>query len=317
MAFSGSSGAGVGDVRALRFERLGPAELGRAATVSERDVYVDTADGRLAAAHWACRLRQRNGETLISLKGPPEPTEDDWHHRRPEVEGPASASLDPATWPASAARDRLGAMTGGATLSERFALDQRRTERDVRVGDATVGTLSLDAVRVLVEGRERADPPSLVQRFTLADRWASRQAVLGMAYLNRSLAGVSPGRGLGLGLRLRRRAMRYDLRVPAIEITEETRETLAEYARTTADLLVPKPATLTFEQAAAVPMGAVTALRGIRTVGQAQAGQRVLVNGAAGGVGTFAVQIAAALGAEVTGVCSARNVSALESSGPW
>ncbi|GAA2649761.1 NAD(P)-dependent alcohol dehydrogenase [Streptomyces vastus] len=89
----------------------------------------------------------------------------------------------------------------------------------------------------------------------------------------------------------------------------------AEYARTTADLLVQKPATLTFEQAAAVPMGAVTALRGIRTVGHAQAGQRVLVNGAAGGVGTFAVQIAAALGAEVTGVCSARNAELVRSLG--
>jgi NADPH:quinone reductase-like Zn-dependent oxidoreductase len=89
----------------------------------------------------------------------------------------------------------------------------------------------------------------------------------------------------------------------------------AEYARTRADLLVPKPASLTFEQAAAVPMGAVTALRGIRTVGQVQPGQRVLVNGAAGGVGTFAVQIAAALGAEVTGVCSSRNVELVRSLG--
>ncbi|MFE6286510.1 NAD(P)-dependent alcohol dehydrogenase [Streptomyces sp. NPDC057877] len=89
----------------------------------------------------------------------------------------------------------------------------------------------------------------------------------------------------------------------------------AEYARTTADLLVPKPASLTFGQAAAVPMGAVTALRGIRTVGQVQAGQRVLVNGAAGGVGTFAVQIAAALGAEVTGVCGAGNADLVRSLG--
>ena len=89
----------------------------------------------------------------------------------------------------------------------------------------------------------------------------------------------------------------------------------AEYARTTADLLVPKPATLTFEQAAAVPMGAVTALRGIRTMGQVQAGQQVLVNGAAGGVGTFAIQIAAALDAEVTGVCSTRNVELVRSLG--
>jgi NADPH:quinone reductase-like Zn-dependent oxidoreductase len=89
----------------------------------------------------------------------------------------------------------------------------------------------------------------------------------------------------------------------------------AEYARTTSDMLVPKPATLTATQAAAVPMGAVTALRGIRTVGRVRAGQRVMVNGAAGGVGTYAVQIAAALGAEVTGVCGGRNVELVRSLG--
>jgi NADPH:quinone reductase-like Zn-dependent oxidoreductase len=89
----------------------------------------------------------------------------------------------------------------------------------------------------------------------------------------------------------------------------------AEYARTTEDLLVPKPASLTFEQAAAVPVGAVTALRGIQRVGKVRAGQRVLVNGAAGGVGTFAVQIAAALDAEVTGVCSSRNLELVRSLG--
>ncbi|WP_165683549.1 NAD(P)-dependent alcohol dehydrogenase [Streptomyces sp. KO7888] len=89
----------------------------------------------------------------------------------------------------------------------------------------------------------------------------------------------------------------------------------AEYACTDARLLVPGPAGLTFEQAAAVPMGAVTALRGIRTVGRVRSGQRVLVNGAGGGVGTFAVQIAAALDAEVTGVCSARNTGLVRSLG--
>ncbi|MFD7769424.1 NAD(P)-dependent alcohol dehydrogenase [Streptomyces sp. NPDC059787] len=89
----------------------------------------------------------------------------------------------------------------------------------------------------------------------------------------------------------------------------------AEYACTTEGLLVPKPADLTFEQAAAVPMAAVTALRGVRTVGQVRAGQRVLVNGAGGGVGTFAVQIAASLGAEVTGVCGARNTDLVRSLG--
>ncbi|MFF7978057.1 NAD(P)-dependent alcohol dehydrogenase [Streptomyces sp. NPDC007901] len=89
----------------------------------------------------------------------------------------------------------------------------------------------------------------------------------------------------------------------------------AEYACTTADLLVPKPAGLTFEEAAALPMAAVTALRGLRTVGRMAAGRRVLVNGAGGGVGTFAVQIAVASGAEVTGVCSTRNVELVRSLG--
>ncbi|MFD9001422.1 NAD(P)-dependent alcohol dehydrogenase [Streptomyces sp. NPDC059582] len=102
---------------------------------------------------------------------------------------------------------------------------------------------------------------------------------------------------------------------PGDEVLGFCAGSFAEYAHTTARLLVPKPANLTFEQAAAVPMGAVTALRGMRTVGQVRSGQRVLVNGAAGGVGTFAVQIAASLNAEVTGVCSARNVELVRSLG--
>jgi NADPH:quinone reductase-like Zn-dependent oxidoreductase len=89
----------------------------------------------------------------------------------------------------------------------------------------------------------------------------------------------------------------------------------AEYARAEADKVVPKPVGLTFEQAAAVPMAGATALRGIRDVGAVRAGDRVLVNGAAGGVGTYAVQIAAALGAQVTGVCSTRNVELVRSIG--
>jgi NADPH:quinone reductase-like Zn-dependent oxidoreductase len=77
----------------------------------------------------------------------------------------------------------------------------------------------------------------------------------------------------------------------------------AEYACATAEQVVPKPPSLTFEEAAAIPIAATTALRAIRDVGQVQSGHRVLINGAAGGVGTYAVQIARALGAEVTGVC--------------
>lgn len=83
---------------------------------------------------------------------------------------------------------------------------------------------------------------------------------------------------------------------------------LAEYVCVPEKWLAPKPAALSFEAAAAVPMAAVTALQGLRDLGQLQPGQHALIQGAAGGVGTFAVQIAKALGAEVTAVCSPRNL---------
>ncbi len=90
----------------------------------------------------------------------------------------------------------------------------------------------------------------------------------------------------------------------------------AEYVSVGEERVAPKPANLTFEQAAAVPMAAMTALQGLRNVGRIEEGQRVLVNGASGGVGSFAVQLAKALGAaEVTGVCSTRNVELVRSIG--
>jgi NADPH:quinone reductase-like Zn-dependent oxidoreductase len=102
---------------------------------------------------------------------------------------------------------------------------------------------------------------------------------------------------------------------PGDEVLGWFQGSFAEYARAAEDRVVPKPARLTFEQAAAVTMAGETALRAIRDVGRVRAGQRVLINGAAGGVGSFAVQIAAALGAEVTGVCSTGNVELVASIG--
>jgi len=89
----------------------------------------------------------------------------------------------------------------------------------------------------------------------------------------------------------------------------------AEYVAVAEDALALKPANLSFEEAAAVPSAATTALQGLRDHGQIQAGQKVVVNGASGGVGSFAVQIAKALGAEVTGVCSTPKMELVRSLG--
>jgi NADPH:quinone reductase-like Zn-dependent oxidoreductase len=101
---------------------------------------------------------------------------------------------------------------------------------------------------------------------------------------------------------------------PGDEVFGARSGALAEYV-TVRDAVVPKPANISFEEAAAVPVAAITALQGLRDKGQLEAGQKVLINGASGGVGTFAVQIAKALGAEVTGVCSTRNVELVRSLG--
>ena len=102
---------------------------------------------------------------------------------------------------------------------------------------------------------------------------------------------------------------------PGDEVFGVSTGTCAEYACAAEDKLALKPANLTFEAAAAVPTSALAALHALRDAGEVQPGQRVLINGASGGVGTFAVQIAKAFGAEVTGVCSTTNVDMVRSIG--
>ncbi|HET6754479.1 MAG TPA: NAD(P)-dependent alcohol dehydrogenase [Jiangellaceae bacterium] len=102
---------------------------------------------------------------------------------------------------------------------------------------------------------------------------------------------------------------------PGDEVFGVGKGTFAEYAPAAENKLVPKPANLTFEQAAVVAISGSTALQGLRDKGQVRPGQKVLIIGASGGVGTYAVQLAKAFGAEVTGVCSTTKVDLIRSMG--
>jgi 2-desacetyl-2-hydroxyethyl bacteriochlorophyllide A dehydrogenase len=102
---------------------------------------------------------------------------------------------------------------------------------------------------------------------------------------------------------------------PGDEVFGAGTGSFAEYAAVPENTVALKPTTSSFEEAAAIPVAAITALQGLRDKGQIHSGQKVLVNGASGGVGTFAVQIAKSFGAEVTGVCSTRNLDLVRSIG--
>src|SRR5271155_2635645 len=106
-----------------------------------------------------------------------------------------------------------------------------------------------------------------------------------------------------------------DRQASAAKVWVHRQGAFAEYVCVSESILVMKPDNVTFEQAASVPVAAFTALQGLRDKGQIRPGQRVLINGAAGGVGTFAVQIAKSFGADVTGVCSTRNLDMVRSIG--
>ena len=144
----------------------------------------------------------------------------------------------------------------------------------------------------------------------------------GIPYIMRPQAGLRRPRDGVLGADLAGRVAEVGKRVTAFAPGDEVfgylagRGTFAEYVSVREDaVLAPKPANQTFEQAASVPLAALTAWQALRDHGHIQPGHKVLVNGAAGGVGTFAVQLARALGGEVTGVCGPRNTELVASLG--
>jgi len=141
----------------------------------------------------------------------------------------------------------------------------------------------------------------------------------GVPYFTRLVVGFPKPRGYIPGYDVAGRVEAIGKNVkrfqPGDEVYGSFAHTCAEFVSASEDKLEYKPTNLTFEQAAAVPTSAIAALHGIRDAGKVKAGQKVLINGASGGVGTFAVQIAKAYGAEVTGVCSTRNVDMVRSIG--
>jgi NADPH:quinone reductase-like Zn-dependent oxidoreductase len=149
--------------------------------------------------------------------------------------------------------------------------------------------------------------------------WADWSVVRGMPYIMRLMYGLrKPRKGVG-GLDVAGTVEEVGEKVttlqPGDEVFGQGRGAFAEYGRAKAKHLAPKPTGLTFEQAAAVPMAGLVALQALRDVGNVQPGQKVLVNGASGGIGSFTVQIAKTFGAEVTGVCSTRNLDMVRSIG--
>lgn len=172
---------------------------------------------------------------------------------------------------------------------------------------------------------EEIDRPSVEKREVLIKVHAASLNPLdwhymrGIPYILRLMTGLRRPKSIRLGVDVAGRVEALGSEVTEFQVGDEVfgvcKGAFAEYACAPARFLVNKPKDITFEQAASVPIAAVTALQGLRDHGQLQPEQSVLVNGAAGGVGTFAVQIARSFGARVTGVCSTRNVEMVRSIG--
>ncbi|MDQ5822476.1 MAG: NAD(P)-dependent alcohol dehydrogenase [Actinomycetota bacterium] len=169
-----------------------------------------------------------------------------------------------------------------------------------------------------IEKPEVADDAVLVRVHAASVNRLDWYGVTGTPYVARVIGGLLKPKEQGLGVDFAGTVEAVGKDVthvrPGDEVYGGRTGAFAEYV-SVRDAVVPKPTNVSFEEAAAVPVAALTALQGFRDKAQLQPGQSVLVNGASGGVGTFAVQIAKALGAEVTAVCSTRNVDQARSLG--
>ena len=164
------------------------------------------------------------------------------------------------------------------------------------------------------------DDGVLVRVHAAALNWLDWHFLTGTPFLARVMSGLLKPKNKVLGIDMAGQVEAVGANVrqfrPGDEVFGSTGHgCFAEYVGVSGDEVQLKPANITFEAAAAVGAAAFTALQGLRDLGRVEAGQKVLINGASGGVGTFAVQIAKSFGAEVTGVCSTRNVDLVRSIG--
>ncbi len=170
-----------------------------------------------------------------------------------------------------------------------------------------------------VERPQPAEDEALVRVRAAGVNWADYSITTGMPYMVRLGFGVPRPRQGIRGTDVAGVVQAVGTRVSGLRAGDEVfgwcKGSFAEYVAAPQANLVIRPARITFEQAAAVPMAGMVALQALRDVGDVQPGEKVLVVGASGGIGTFAVQIAKAVGAEVTGVCSTDNVDLVRSIG--
>ena len=208
--------------------------------------------------------------------------------------------------------------TSGPTIEQRTATGAMSGGRMQAIVQSKYGTADMLAVaeidRPVIGAGE-----VLVQVHAAGLDRGTWHLMAGLPYAARLMAGLrapkNPVPGLdvaGVVVAVGSEVTRFQ---PGDEVFGVGKGSFAEFAAAREDKLALKPSNLTFEQAAAVPVSGMTALRGLSDVGQLQAGQKVLIVGASGGVGSFAVQIAKALGAEVTGVCSTSKLDLVRSIG--